>query len=64
MVDKITMAGDNEQRKHVADDKGSDKEGCKGNGNGDEGGGRATVLMVKKRVRVARAIVTRAVGDK
>jgi len=58
------MAGDNEQRKRVADDKGCDKEGGKGNGNGDEGGGRATVLMVKKRVRVARAIVTRAVGDK
>ncbi len=48
----------------MADDEGSDKEGGKGDGNGDEGGRRATATMVKKRVRVARAVVTRMVGDK
>ena len=57
------MAGDDEQQKFVAHDEGSNKEGCKGDGNGDEGGGRATVTMVKKRARAARAMVTRVVGD-
>ncbi len=57
------MAGDNEQQKRVADDEGSDKEGGKGDGNGDEGGGRATATMVKKRVRAARVMVMRVVGD-
>jgi hypothetical protein len=46
----------------VADDEGSIKEGGKGDGNGDEGGGRATATMVKKRARSARAMVTRVVG--
>jgi hypothetical protein len=32
-------AGHEEQQNHVANDEGSDKEGGKGNGNGDEGGG-------------------------
>ena len=48
----------------VANDDGSDKEGGKGDGNGDEGGGLATATMVKKRARAARAMVTRVVGDK
>jgi hypothetical protein len=56
-------AGNGEQEKCVADDEGSDKEGDKGDGNGDEGGGQATVTMVKKRARAARAMVTRVVGD-
>ncbi len=47
------MAGDDEQQKRVADEVGSNKEGGKGDGNGDEGGRRATVTMVKKRVRAA-----------
>jgi hypothetical protein len=48
----------------MADDEGGDKEGGKGDGNGDEGGGQATAtMMVKKRARVARAMVTRVVGD-
>jgi hypothetical protein len=47
----------------MADDEGSDKEGGKGDGNGDEGGGRATATMVKKRARAARAMVTWVVGD-
>jgi hypothetical protein len=38
-VDKSTTAGDDVQQKRVADDEGSDKEGGKGDGNGDEGGG-------------------------
>jgi hypothetical protein len=59
-----TTADDDKQRKRVADDEGSDVEGGKGNGNGDEGGGRATATMVKKRVRVARVMVMRVVGDK
>ncbi len=47
----------------MADDEGSEEEGGKGNGNGDEGGGRVTALMVKKRARAARAMVTRVVGN-
>jgi len=46
----------------VADDEGSKEEGGKGNGNSDEGDGRAMATMVKKRVRVARVMVTRVVG--
>jgi hypothetical protein len=47
----------------VADDEGSIKEGGKGDGNGDEGGGRATATMAKKRARSARGrMVTRVVG--
>ena len=46
-----------------ADDEDSNKEGCKGNVNGDEGGGQAAMTMAKKRVRVARVMVTRVVGD-
>jgi hypothetical protein len=58
------MGDDDEQGKRVADDEGGDKEGGKGDGNGDEGGGQATAtMMVKKRARVARAMVTRVVGD-
>jgi hypothetical protein len=57
------MAGDNEQQKHVVDDEGSNKEGGKGDSNGDEGGRRVTAMMVKKRVRAARAMVMRVVGD-
>jgi hypothetical protein len=45
----------------VADDEDSNKEDGKGDGNGDEGGGQATTTMVKKRVRAARAMVTRVV---
>ncbi len=63
-VDTSTTAGDDEQQKRVADDEGSNKEGGKGDGNGDEGGERATATMVKKRARAARAMVTRVVGDK
>jgi len=62
-VDTSTAAGDEQQRKRVADDEGSDEEGGKGDGNGDEGGGRATATTVKKRARAARAMVTRVVGD-
>jgi hypothetical protein len=43
----------------VADDEGSDEEGSKGNGNVDEGVGRAMATMVKKWARMARAMVTR-----
>jgi hypothetical protein len=58
------MGDDDKQGKRVADDEGGDKEGGKGDGNGDEGGGQATAtMMVKKRARVARAMVTRVVGD-
>ena len=57
------MAGDDEQQKRVANDEGSNREGGKGDVNGDEGGGRATATMVKKRARAARAMVTRVVGD-
>jgi hypothetical protein len=64
VVDTSTTAGDNKQRKRVAGDEGGDEEGGKGDGNGDEGGGRAMAKMVKKRVRAARAMVTRVVGDK
>ena len=61
----ITTASDNKQRKRVADDEGSDKEGGKGDGNGDEGCGRATGTMVKKMARAARRVmVTRVVGNK
>ena len=56
-------AGDDKQRKRMADDEGSDEEGGKGDGNGDEGGGRVMATMVKKRVRAARAMVTRVVGN-
>ena len=56
-------AGDDEQQKRLADDEGSNEEGGKGDGNGDKGGGRETATMVKKRVRVARAMVTRVVGE-
>jgi hypothetical protein len=38
-VNTSTVAGDEQQRNRVADDEGSDKEGGKGDGNGDEGGG-------------------------
>ncbi len=48
----------------MADDEGSDEEGGKGDGNGDESGGRVTATMVKKRVRAAREMVTRVVDDK
>jgi hypothetical protein len=34
-----TPAGEDEQRKRVAYDEGSDVEGGKGDGNGNEGGG-------------------------
>ncbi len=47
----------------MANDEGSNKEGGKGDGNGDEGGGRATVTMMMKKVRAARAMVTRVMGD-
>jgi hypothetical protein len=40
-VDTSTAAGDKQQRK-LANDEGSDEEGGKGDGNGDESGGRAT----------------------
>ena len=51
-------------KKYVADDEGSNEEGGKkGDGNGDEGGGRATATMVQKRARTARAMVMRVVGD-
>ncbi len=56
-------AGDNKQQKHVTDGEGGDEEGGKGNGNSDEGGGQAMATMVKMRVRAARAMVTRVVGD-
>ncbi len=62
-VDTSTMAGNDEQQKRVADDEGSNKEGGKGDGDGDKGGGRVTATMVKKRVRAARAMVPRVVGD-
>jgi hypothetical protein len=32
-------AGDDKQQKRVADDEGRNKEGGKGDGNGDESGG-------------------------
>ena len=66
-MDTSKTAGEDEQLKHVADDEGSNKEGGKGDcKNGDEGGRRATLRMVKKRARAARAMVTRVVvvGDK
>ena len=47
----------------MADDEDSNEEGCKGNVNVDEGGGQATMTMVKKRVRVARAMVMRVVTN-
>ncbi len=47
----------------MADDEGSNKEGGKGDGNGDEGGRRAMAMMVKKRARAARVMATRVVGD-
>ncbi len=63
-MDKSTTAGNDKQRKRVANDEGSNKEGGKGNGNGDEGGRRAMATMVKKRARAAMArMVTRVVGD-
>jgi hypothetical protein len=34
-----TTAGEDEQQKRVAYDEGSNEEGSKGDGNGDEGGG-------------------------
>jgi hypothetical protein len=50
-------AVDDEQREHAADDEGSDEEGEGriGDGDCDEGGGRATANRVKKRVSAARA---------
>ena len=62
----ITTASDDKQQKRMADDEGSDKEGGKGDGNGDEGCGRATATMVKKMARAARRVmvVTRVVGNK
>jgi hypothetical protein len=57
-------AGNDEQQKRMVDDEGSDEEGGKGDGNGDEGGERATATMVKTRARAARVMVTRVVGDK
>ena len=63
-MDTSTTAGDDKQQKRVADDEGSDEEGGEGDGNGDEGGERATATMVKMRVRAARVMVTRVVGDK
>jgi hypothetical protein len=47
----------------MADDEGSDEEGGKGDGNGDEGGWRATATVAKKMARAARAMVTRVVGN-
>ena len=47
----------------MADDEGSDKEGSKGDGDGDEGGGRVTATMAKKRAKAARTMVTRVVGN-
>ncbi len=63
-MDTSTTAGYNEQRKHLSDDEGSSEEGGKGDGNSDEGGRQATAIMVKNRVRAARAMVTRVVGNK
>jgi len=62
-VDTSTTAGGDEQQKRVADDEGRDEESDEGEGNGDEGGGRAKATMVKKRARGARVMVTRVVGD-
>jgi len=58
-----TTAGYDEQQKHLSIDEGSSEEGGKDDGNGDEGGRQATAMMVKNRVRAARAMVTRVVGD-
>ncbi len=63
-MDTSTTAGDDKQQKRVADDEGSGKEGGAGDGNGAKGGGRATAAMMKKRVRAARVMATRVVGDK
>ena len=63
-MDTSTTAGEDKQQKRVADDEGSDEEGGKGDGNSDESGKRATATMVKMRVRAARVMVTRVVGDK
>ncbi len=63
-MDTSTTAGDDKQQKRVVNDEGSDEEGGKGDGNGDEGGERATATMVKTRARAARVMVTRVVGDK
>ncbi len=63
-MDRSTTAGDDKQQKRVADDEGSDEEGGEGDGNGDKGGERATATMVKMRVRAARVMVTRVVGDR
>ncbi len=52
-MDTSTTAGDDEQQKRMAHDEGRDKEGGKGDGNGEKGGGRATATMVKKRARAA-----------
>ncbi len=38
-VDRSMTAGDDKQQKRVADDEGRNKEGGKGDGNGDESGG-------------------------
>ena len=61
-------ADDNEQRESVADDEGSNEEskGSKGNGDGDQSGGRVTVMRVKKGARPARAMVmvTKVAGNK
>ena len=56
------MGGD-KQLKRVADDEGRDEEGGEGEENSDEGDGRVTATMVKKRARAARVMVTRVVGD-
>ena len=48
-MDTSSTAGGDVQQKRVANDEGRDKEGGEGEGNSDEGGGRATAMMVKKR---------------
>jgi len=62
-VNTSMIAGDEEQQTRMANDEDSDEVGGKGNGNGDEVGGQVTATMVKKRARVARAMVTSVVDD-
>lgn len=64
MADTSTLVGNDEQQECMVDNEGRDKESGKGNGSGDKGGGRAMAMMVKKRVRAARAMWTRVVGGK
>jgi hypothetical protein len=48
----------------VSNDEGSDEEGGKVDGNGDEDGGQVTATVGKKRARAARAMARRVVGSK